>query len=87
MATDTGEVWEGNTKRRQERLTFELLGEEHLDQQPEEEQHHDALDHPLAAEEQHRLPQRLPRVLLVVVRHGEQPSPAAAQSFPRQQIQ
>lgn len=55
------------------RLTFKLLGEEHLDQQPEEEQHHDALDHSLAAEEQHWLPQWLPRVLLVVVRHGERP--------------
>lgn len=49
--------------------TFQLFGEEHLHQEPEEEYDHDALDHALTTEEHHRLPQRLPRVLLIVVRH------------------
>lgn len=49
--------------------TFQLFGEKHLHQEPEEEYDHDALDHPLAAEEHHRLPQGLPRVLLIMVGH------------------
>lgn len=49
--------------------TFQLFGEQHLHQEPEEEYDHDALDHPLTTEEHHRLPQGLPGVLLIMVGH------------------
>ncbi len=50
--------------------TFQLFGEQDLHQKPEEQNDHDAFNHTLTAEEQHRLPQRLAGVLLVMVRHG-----------------
>lgn len=49
--------------------TFQLFGEKDLHQEPEEEYDHNALDHTLTTEEHHRLPQRLTRVLLIMVGH------------------
>lgn len=47
-----------------------MFGEKDLHQKPEEEYNHDALNHTLTAKEQHRLPQRLIWILLIIVRHG-----------------
>ena len=52
--------------------TFQVLGEQNLYEQPDEEEDHNTLDHPLAAEEEYRLPYRLVEVLfLQVIRHGD----------------
>lgn len=47
-----------------------MFGEENLQQKPEEEHNHDALDDTLTAEQQHRLPERLAWIFFIVVRHG-----------------